>query len=250
MHEFTNKYAQEDSFLFDTNDARLRETFLTSCGLSSDFELSRLHETAHIKENLLIHLATHDRLNFQEIYDDFVRRVCIPHLAKDNSDEWYYQAFPCIRIVKPGEFSIGPHGDSSYGHHPCSINFYVPLTKIEGSSSLFLESRPGSEDWHPIVGGYGMVKKFAGAVCKHFTPENHSNFTRVSLDFRIIPGHMFHSLKCGGSQPGGVRDVYRQKEGYYSRCRKEETQWERDGELQSPDARYGFPWTKIKLTDY
>ena len=26
-------------------------------------------------------------------------------------DSIYYQAFPCLRIVQPGEFSIGPHAD-------------------------------------------------------------------------------------------------------------------------------------------
>jgi len=256
MSEFTRRYAQEVTF--GTNQMKLRESFLDSCGLGPDFDLQLLHETDHSKDQILFHLAK-DQLHFQEEYDAFVRGVCIPYLASlptlsgegENVEDFYYQSFPCIRIVQPGEFSIGPHGDASYGHHPCSINFYVPLTKIEGSASLFLESRPGSEDWHPIVGGYGMVKMFAGAICKHFTPENHCDFTRVSLDFRIIPGHMFHSLKCGGGSPAGVKDVYRQKEGYYTRCYKLGTDdakptWERDGLLQAPDGRCGFPWTKVK----
>lgn len=260
LSEFMNVYAQESSFTFDTKELNLRESFLESCGLGLEFDLQRLHQTALSKDEMLFQLAS-NRLKFQEEYDNFVRNVCIPYLAsipalpgKDDAtqEDFYYQSFPCIRIVKPGEFSIGPHGDASYGHHPCSINFYIPLTKIEGSASLFLESRPGSEDWHPIVGGYGLVKIFAGAVCKHFTPENHGDFTRVSLDLRIIPGYMFNSIKCGGCEPGGVRDVYRQKEGYYTRCCKQRTDasnstWERDGDgpLQLPDARYGFPWTKF-----
>jgi len=259
MSEFTSKYGQEGSFTFSTMEVKLRESFLESCGLGLDFDLQRLHETAHNKDEILFHLAR-DRPHFQQEYDNFVRGVCIPYLASlptlsgkgENLEDFYYQSFPCIRIVQPGEFSIGPHGDASYGHHPSSINFYIPLTKIEGSASLFLESRPGSEDWHPIVGGYGMVKMFAGAICKHFTPENHCDFTRVSLDFRIIPGHMFHLLKCGGSSPAGARDVYRQQEGYYARCYKLGTEtvkpvWERDGQLQAPDARCGFPWTKVKF---
>ncbi|KAL7500939.1 hypothetical protein ACHAWT_009697 [Skeletonema menzelii] len=255
LSEFMNEYAQEGSFTFDTNKMKLRESFLESCGLGLDFDLQRLHQTTHNKDEMLFHLAS-NRLHFQEEYDNFARTVCIPYLASlptlsgkgTTPEDFYYQSFPCIRIVKPGEFSIGPHGDASYGHHPCSINFYIPLTKIEGSASLFLESRPGSEDWHPIVGEYSLVKVFAGAVCKHFTPENWGDFTRVSLDFRIIPGHMFHSLKCGGCHTGGVKDVYRQKEGYYTRCYSsnlDKSTWERDGPLQEPDARYGFPWTKV-----
>ena len=50
----------------------------------------------------------------------------------DDEDVVYYQAFPCVRVVTPGAFSIGPHCDASYGHHPCSVNFYVPLTDIVG----------------------------------------------------------------------------------------------------------------------
>jgi hypothetical protein len=121
-----------------------------------------------------------------------------------NCDEIYYQAFPCIRIVQPGEFSIGPHADVAYGHHPCSVNYYVPLTQIGSASSLFLESRPGSEDWHTIVGDYGkIIKHFAGAICLHWTTEYMTNLTPVSLDFRLIVGPMFYALTCGGSHPGG-----------------------------------------------
>ena len=56
---------------------------------------------------------------------------------------------------------------------------------------------------------------------------------------------MYHALKCGGKS-GGVRDVYRQKEGYYSRCCLSGVEWTREGPLQTPDARFGFPWTKFK----
>lgn len=255
----SNKYSEESQFYFDTNNMQLRETFLQSCGLSSGFELSRLHECPNppnFKDEMLFALAK-DRHHFQIAYDDFVRSVCCPYLASHSDepiDEIYYQSFPVIRVVRPGDFSIGPHADISYGHHPASINFYLPLTKIEGSASLFLESKPGSEDWHPIEGQYGMVKHFAGAICVHFTPENKTNFTRVSLDFRLIPGPLFNALsKLGGKQPGGARDVYREKDGFYSRgyCKigGSETVWNRDGPLQTqPDARFGFPWTKVKPT--
>lgn len=246
------RYSEEGVFKFDQKQFNLREMFIISCGLPSGFDLSLLHETegSTFKDNTLFAFAR-DIIHFQETYDEFVRSICAPFVAAkseafgESIDELYYQAFPCVRVVRPGEFSIGPHADSAYGHHPCSINFYLPLTQIGGSASLFLESHPGSEDWHPIEGSYGIVKHFAGAICAHWTPENHGDFTRVSLDFRIIPGSMFHALKCGGSQPGGVRDVYRQREGYYCRCFLEKDDWVRDGKLPTPDARFGFPWTKI-----
>jgi hypothetical protein len=140
----------------------------------------------------------------------------------------------------------------AYGHHPFSTNFYVLLTNLnehESSAALFLESAPGAEDWHPILGSYGdTVKHFAGAMCAHWTTENNNtDMTRVSLDFRLIPGSLFHTLADGGEEQGGQIDVYRQTEGYYNQCRLVQVasgmRWERTGSLFRPDARIGFPWT-------
>uniref|UniRef100_A0A7S1VMA8 Uncharacterized protein n=1 Tax=Grammatophora oceanica TaxID=210454 RepID=A0A7S1VMA8_9STRA len=99
------------------------------------------------------------------------------------------------------------------------------------------------------MGNLGTIKRFAGALCMHWTTENKTAKTRASLDFRLIAGPMYHALDCGGSRAGGQTDVYRSKEGYYSRCfRRLDTNngrfcWERDGQLLQPDARNGFPWT-------
>jgi hypothetical protein len=100
----------------------------------------------------------------------------------------------------------------------------------------------------------GMVKQFAGAMCTHWTTDNKTERTRVSLDFRIIPGHLFHRLK------GGQLNNYH-RQGHYSRCVKSvctrtatetasteqdkegNVSWLREGPFQPPDARNGFPWT-------
>mmetsp|Transcript_6444 Transcript_6444/g.12933 ORF Transcript_6444/g.12933 Transcript_6444/m.12933 type:complete len:885 (-) Transcript_6444:27-2681(-) len=263
MSQFQNsKFAEEGMIHFDTEQCKLREAFIKSCSLPSKIDLSQIHNHcgSSIKEEMMISFRS-DPSYFQAVYDHFVRSVCAPFVASmakeygnenDPIDEIYYQSFPCVRVVQPGEFSIGPHADCAYGHHPCSLNFYVPLTQIGGSASLYLESKPGSEDWRPIEGNYGTIKHFAGAICSHWTPENHGDYTRVSLDFRLIYGSVFHALKCGGSKLGGVKDVYRLKEGYYSCCRAPEEDasdiiWTREGPLLPPDGRVGFPWTKTKL---
>eukprot|EP00603_Paraphysomonas_imperforata_P009801 CAMPEP_0114477076 /NCGR_PEP_ID=MMETSP0104-20121206/15141_1 /TAXON_ID=37642 ORGANISM="Paraphysomonas imperforata, Strain PA2" /NCGR_SAMPLE_ID=MMETSP0104 /ASSEMBLY_ACC=CAM_ASM_000202 /LENGTH=907 /DNA_ID=CAMNT_0001651941 /DNA_START=12 /DNA_END=2735 /DNA_ORIENTATION=+ len=261
--------ASEGDFSFNTTQHMLREAFMNSSGLPGDMELSRLHENPDTKDDMFANL-TRAPGPFQEAFDRFVTEVCAPHMAAMfECDEIYYQAFPCIRVVQPDEFSIGPHADVAYGHHPCSINYYLPLTHIGGASSLFLESRPGSEDWHPIVGKYGHVKHFSGAMCAHWTTENKTSSTRVSLDFRMIPGPLFEALQCGGAQKGGQLDVYRQRPGYYSCCQRgvggnldynggrslknegsraeigagASSTWTRQGPLLSPDERVGFPWT-------
>jgi len=235
--------AVEADFEFDAEQYSLRAALLQCTKLSMDADLTKLHTNSMAKNSLLRALTTNFR-DFQQVYDNFVLSICVPRMASlVDCDKMYYQAFPCLRIIQPGEFSIGPHADVTYGHHPCSINFYVPLTKIDGAASLFLESRPGSEDWHPISGDYGDVKQFAGATCLHWTPENMTNYTRVSLDFRVITGPMFDALSCGGDLKGGQVDVYRRSPGYYNCCRKRDGIWYREGELLKPDARVGFPWT-------
>jgi glycerol-3-phosphate cytidylyltransferase-like family protein len=285
-----NCLAQEGKFAFDVSQYPLREAFLNSAGLAPDSDLSRLHEDPDGKD-VLLGTLTASPLAFQQEFDRFVTSVCAPRLAAlFHCEEVYYQAFPCIRVVQPDDFSIGPHADASYGHHPCSINFYLPLTDLGGTSSLFLETSPGREDWHPLEGGYGGVTHFAGAVCAHWTTENKTQATRVSLDFRMIPGPLFRALECGGAVPGGQLDVYRQREGYYSCCRRRKVAkaasisttrtcgsghsssscdeagggggdssdscddggfvWERLGPLLQPDARIGFPWTVKDMQKY
>eukprot|EP00434_Breviolum_minutum_P005106 symbB.v1.2.004501.t1/scaffold250.1/size251770/12 len=236
----------EGSFTFDTGAYPLRVALLETCGFSTDTNLSMLHRQEGAKD-LLLRRLTEDPRPFQQIFDRFVREVCVPRIAEvyqsavgTGLDSIYYQVFPCLRIVQPGDFSIGPHADVAYGHHPCSVNIYVPLTPINRTSSLFLESAPGRADWHPIVGDYGMVKHFPGAVCAHWTTENNTQETRVSLDVRLICGPLFHALR--GDEK---KDLFQSpKAGYYIHCIPSSHGWQRATEpLPLPDARFGFPWT-------
>jgi choline-phosphate cytidylyltransferase len=161
MQQFQHGLATEGDFYFDPLEYPLRKSFLQSTGLASDYDLTRLHQDPGAKDYALFRL-TQQPSYLQEAYDDFVLNVCAPRMALVlDCDCIYYQAFPCLRMVQPDEFSIGPHADVAYGHHPCSVNFYLPLTEIGGSSALFLESRPGSEDWHPIKGEFGT---FGGMI--------------------------------------------------------------------------------------
>jgi hypothetical protein len=154
---FSIELSKEATIHFELSQQSLRECLLKDFDLALDFDLSTMHEYPGMKAGLSQKLTCHHE-TFHEAFDSFVRAVCAPHMdAFFPCDEIYYQSFPCLRMVQPDEFSIGPHCDSAYGHHPCSVNFYVPLTQIDGTASLFLESRPGSEDWHPIQGSYGKT---------------------------------------------------------------------------------------------
>jgi hypothetical protein len=96
----------------------------------------------------------------------------------------------------------------------------------------------------------GDAKIFAGAICMHWTTENKTAFTRVSLDFRLLDGASYDALRCGGGEPGGQMDVFRKSPGYYSECVKQTLDdgsivWNRIRPLSLglPDYRVGFPWT-------
>jgi hypothetical protein len=101
----------------------------------------------------------------------------------------------------------------------------------------------------------GYIKHFAGALCMHWTTENKTQQTRVSLDFRLIDGiHYENDTIQRRSADNGVNpnaSSYRQAtwftDGYYSVCSLNDNgTWEREGPLVPPDARMGFPWTVKK----
>ena len=107
------------------------------------------------------------REEFQRLFDGFVLAVVAPEVARvmtaegDRADAGetaagegagasaapcnavVYQCFPCVRLNRPGEFSIGPHVDSQYQLPLGAVNYYVPLVPIWGANSLFRESSPG-----------------------------------------------------------------------------------------------------------
>jgi hypothetical protein len=192
---------KERPFLFDVETYPLHQKLAETLGIS---DLSRIHEHYIKDKKLLVSplLDPKKRRAFHQRYDNFVLTFCIPllhslamvqKLLTDFSREpgrqricYRYQAFPCLRIIRPGEFSIGPHCDMAYGHSMGNINFHIPLTPTFGTNCLFTESRPGREDWHPLkTKSVGLGFAFDGARCLHYTLENTTQRTRVSLDFRI-----------------------------------------------------------------
>ena len=145
-------------FRFDPKIHPLREVLSKVINIDDSSQLHLLHEIKggsqfksgnnykSDKYPLLQNLTVPSLVSsFHQVYDKFVREVIIRHVASIMPDEvtMYYQSFPCLRVVRPSEFSIGPHSDISYGFSRANINFYVPFTDISGTNSLVLESSPG-----------------------------------------------------------------------------------------------------------
>ena len=195
----------ERRFLYDVETYPLHIHLAQILGVS---DLSMIHNhTIQDKKKLMKPLLdARKREAFHKCYDNFVTSFCIPLLhslamsdnlfnesssSRQNNDHqrkisYRYQAFPCIRVNRPGEFSIGPHCDMAYGHSMGNINFHIPLTPTYGTNALYTESHPGREDWHPLkTKSIGLGYSFDGARNLHFTLENTTQHTRVSIDFRI-----------------------------------------------------------------
>jgi len=188
---------QERAFLFDVETYPLHKILAKTLGVE---DLTLLHKNHNRDKRELLKplLDPTLRKEFHKCYDNFVTSLCIPDLHSEamrnnlfhssslKNVKYRYQAFPCLRIVRPGEFSIGPHCDMSYGHSLGNLNFHIPLTPTYGTNALFTERHTGREDWHPLTTkSFGLGYRFDGARCLHFTLENTTEYTRVSLDFRI-----------------------------------------------------------------
>ena len=136
---------------------------------------------------------------FHAAFESLICEHVAPHVAAacsdasdllrstvDGQETLWYACVPTIRVQTPSEeqATIRPHVDGMYDLPDGSINFWVPLTALNSTSTLWVESVPGLEDFHPLTG----ATRFDGRRCLHFTLPNHSSRTRVSLDFRCIPG--------------------------------------------------------------
>ena len=196
----------EQSFLYDTDSFPLAQILAETLGVE---DLSKIHLECPLKKDKGRLLATLQnrgkRRKFHQCFDSFVISQVIPLLhsqglskgvfytnrhqlrqGKPQSIIYRYQAFPSINIVRPGESSTDPHCDMSQGHSIGSISYHIPLTQTFGTNALYLESRPGREDWHPLVTkSPGLGFQFDGARCLHFNLKNETDITRVSLNFRI-----------------------------------------------------------------
>ena len=80
---------------------------------------------------------------FDAAYVDFVREVVLPNLADPNGI--LFQRRPTFRchLAGGGQPTGRPHCDSEYGHQRGELNFWLPLTRVSGSNSLYSESAPG-----------------------------------------------------------------------------------------------------------
>ena len=251
---------------YDTSGYPLLDAF---CDLVGERHLATVHERwrahdrgqSHLEEKraLLSPLAVPSakRDAFEEVYDRLVREVVLPAIAERQrkhldaaetcTRQYLYAAFPCARVQQPSRFhTIRCHVDAMYGHGPCSVNCWLPLTALDarGLNSLHVESEPGAEDFRPIRARVGEIRVFDGSACAHYTVANESDETRVSLDFRVVPRglYAFDAVERNSDRPGGEKRPTRYRVGgYFSAAEADASGAFRRVARGAPCGKHGFP---------
>ena len=169
-----------------------------------NYELNKLHNWKNIKyslftkdmlgkdSNTIYHTFFYDKLRtgwpeFMNIYKNFIKNVILPYL---NLDEALYQTTPTFRIHLPNNKAIVvEHYDSDNRHnHPNGeINFIIALTDMFDTNSIWIEKTPRFNDYVPVILNEGECICMNGNICSHFNKINETNYSRLSLDFRILP---------------------------------------------------------------
>lgn len=117
------------------------------------------------------------------IYVDFIQSIIAPLYGGINS----YQIPPSFRFHFSGKGSSAFHRDRDYGVNRAHLNVWIPLTRVWGSNSIWIESEEGLGDFLPIELEYGQALIFDGPNLCHGSVWNDTPSSRVSMDFRFSP---------------------------------------------------------------
>jgi len=114
------------------------------------------------------------------------------------------QKYPTLRIQFPGNISVFEfHRDSDYNHPLGETNFFLAITKCHQSSALHVEQHLGWSDYTPLNLEIGCIAALNTSIYKHGDIPNQEGYTRVSVDFRIIPYSVIKELNPQTSLTSG-----------------------------------------------
>ena len=144
----------------------------------------------------LYNLVSNDVV-FLTVYENMIKDVILPYIktrlkesqeeTQQNEQIFYYQYPPTMRIQPGPSKAFGKtHSDNEYGHQPGELNFWLPLTDYKlTKTALNIEEVPGQGEFIELGCGYGEAGMFHGVDCRHFAKSNDSDYTRISIDFRV-----------------------------------------------------------------
>ena len=108
--------------------------------------------------------------------------------SKTGIENWAIQRFPSVRLQFPENISVFEfHRDSDYNHPLGEINFFMGMTKCQGTATLYIEKNLGWENYEPLILNEGEFAMLNTSIFKHGDYINKEKYSRVSIDFRMIP---------------------------------------------------------------
>ncbi len=191
-------------------------------------ELEKLEDVeTDIHKKFYTHIKSQD--TYKKMYCSLIRDI-YNHFFPEEAYV-VYQSFPSIRFQFPNNIAVPPHADSDeLGRHPIGEkNFLIPITKMTGTTRLFLESEPGKGDFQGVDLDYGDILFFNGNTCIHYNQSNQEDYMRVSFDFRIVlPKDYKNYIMTAPLTQTNPRDLYKERQpvkmnvGGYYQCMKKD----------------------------
>ena len=169
---------------FNPKKYKFREWACEALGVTC---LERIHKIEKIKmlnRSPTINQLSHHFSEIEDCYRSFVLELLGDMVSGISS----YQSPPSFRFHYCGRSSSVFHRDRDFGVEDGRINVWVPLTSVWGENSLWLESDIGAKNYKPIVLKLGQALMFDGVNLGHGSTINTTDSTRVSFDFRFLPG--------------------------------------------------------------
>ena len=158
-----------------------------ACGVLGATDLEKIHCVDKIKTLNMSPTSNQLSKSFSSIletYQSFVSEV----LDKEFGGISYYQSPPSFRFHYSGLGSSVFHRDRDFGVEQGRINVWIPLTSVWGDNALWIEEKEGADNHRPMVMDYGQMLLFDGVNIGHGSRINTTSSTRVSFDFRFLPG--------------------------------------------------------------
>lgn len=114
--------------------------------------------------------------------------------------KWAFQRYPSLRVHYPGNVSVFEfHRDSDYNHPLGELNHFLALTNCTNTASLWLETNLGWGDISPLNLEQGQLARLNTSIWLHGDKINLEGYTRVSIDFRLVPLAVIEGEKVSSS---------------------------------------------------
>ena len=137
--------------------------------------------------------------NFDAIVDSYLELINLI-VAPMFEGVMHLQRPPSFRCHLAGAGTISAFhrdGDPKYGLRPGSINGWLPLTIVDGNSSIYVETALDSKEFRSISMIPGELLLFDAFHLMHGSLRNDRQTSRVSFDFRFVPKNPRQARELG-----------------------------------------------------